>query len=149
MPPYIRRHLPLITARIEFFPEPPRPLPAITARVEFNDAQLHLAADAQQSPEKATAAVVNQSDKNVPPAATEKVVTATTATRENRGGSGGDRTTRTKIPKPSGEPGRPGSNGYSLEATMLEDYEWSKGTWEAVNVSFLILVMRVSLTCGH
>lgn len=47
MTSYISKHLPLITARIEFETAMPRPLPTITARIEFDDARIRSSNDAE------------------------------------------------------------------------------------------------------
>lgn len=139
MTPHIKKHLPLITARIEFDLEPPLPPPTITARLEFDDSHLpRFAEECEGQPEarvEEEAQEEQQDPQDVPvPQAKEEEGGSRRGTRElAKKARGPDEPT--KIPKPSGEPGRPGSNGYSLETTMLEDYEWTRESWEEVNVS--------------
>lgn len=126
MEPYIQRHNPLITPRIEFVFAPSASRPLITSRIEFTPERLAWAkAERRRIDEppildhggrgegNSSACGGSNSDDQQPPS----------------------RNRKNKIPKPNGEPGRPGSGGYCLETILVRNHKWSKGVLGEINVS--------------
>lgn len=146
MPP-IRKHLLLITPRIEFTPELSRPLPTITARMEFDDFRCNLVDDGPpggvhedseeeqpgETPKETTGTKGKGKAKESPRARADSP-SATSSSNE----AGGSQTRSEKIPKPTGEPGRPNSGGYALESMMINDYGWTKETFDDITVSIVL-----------
>ena len=103
------RHLPLITARIEF---PAHTLPVITPRINFSGPGI------EHKIERATRHDIGDNIESV-------------ASESDSPNNESDYEMRSLIPKPLGEPGRPGSGGYNLE----ESLGWTKNKYEALLVS--------------
>jgi hypothetical protein len=161
MAPYIRRPLPLITARIEFELESPPALPTITPRMEFTPEHLslrrgregvpitnrHLQCDNQlptqrRHEQESPLMVHSLGERSTQPAEESDSglfdLSEPNADLSDPEGPPLPRLRRpeasNKIPKPPGEPGRPASGGFSLEDTLMKSHDWSKENLERLTV---------------
>jgi hypothetical protein len=129
MEPYIRRHCPLITSRIEFSAAAST-LPSITPRIEFTADRLSYATGEQRAPNGGPGVDLVGSGEG-----------DTNSYDGSGSGSGSEsgqvslRNRKNKIQKPTGEPGRPGSGGYCLETILVRNHKWSKEMLGEITVS--------------
>jgi hypothetical protein len=118
----ISRHLPVITNRLQFFPQNICPPPVITPRINFAK---RLASDCYDSNSDSDAMDINATPAT-PPA--------------DVGSDSGDETADLlametvdkKIPKPRGQAGHPGCGGYSLDIVLRK---WGSKLIKDVNVN--------------
>ena len=161
MPPYIRRPLPLITARIEFELESPPALPTITPRMEFTPERLSLKRGRERGPttsrqlrlddqppaqrrheRESLPMVCGLEERPVQPV--EESDSGLSELSESNADLSDPEVpplprlrrpaVSNKIPKPPGEPGRPASGGFSLEDTLMKSHGWSKENLERLMV---------------
>jgi hypothetical protein len=116
----ISKHLPIITARIQFSQSSPAILPITTPRIGFAHMNgLHTISPASDH-------VVTPDEMDVD-------------SQSSRGSSdseieGISNPSQDLIQKPPGEAGRPGSGGFNLE----ESLGWPRGVFEKISVSYII-----------
>jgi len=108
----MQRHLPLITPRVEFSPQPKLPPFAITPRIDF---------DIGPKRKKRIRSASPTIYRPIPRVHYSETSGMTVDNWE----------TSPLIMKPSGEPGRPHSGGYNLEDTLA----WPKDLYNALTVS--------------
>lgn len=113
--PYLRRHRPIIAARIEFVlmeeEDLMSPLPPIRSRIEFTLQCLAPGADTEGPRARPEAPQQPIKLKTEAPGPAPLQL---------------DSLTTSKIPKPPGEPGRPKSGGYCLLSTLVETHNWTE-----------------------
>lgn len=117
--PYIERHRPLLTPRIEFKLAPLPPLPSITSRIEFTPERLARV-------QKGKGRAVNQRARFGSVSGNDGDELQPVPGSSNSRDRSPRITSSNMIPKPSGEPGRPGSGGFSVDEVLMETHNWSK-----------------------
>lgn len=145
----IRRHLPLITARVEFSKEVITGHPSVTHAIDFGYVTERRALSPifrrSLSPVMADDDPDDNSDAGASPSTwidydDEDVDMVTAGAAERRTGGTNEagpsaspvagRASGKKIPKPSGEAGRPNCGGYNLERKL----KWEKEVFEEIKV---------------
>jgi hypothetical protein len=119
MDPLLRRHLPITTNRLEFFPQTICPPPVITPRIDFEKRLEDLDTDSEN--DMRGDGVVMDIDAN-PATPLDDVSSDASSHSEDEGPaeeiSDFLDTREKKIPKPKGQPGHPRSGGYSLDFVL-------------------------------
>jgi hypothetical protein len=134
MDTYLSRHLPIITNRIEFFPQNLCSPPAITPRINFAE---QLATEDSISTDASDCNDPNCNDDGSAMDISAPIVISTTPPSDagfESSDSGTEETADSldkKIPKPRGQPGHPGSGGYSLDFVLRN---WGSTLIAEVNV---------------
>jgi len=130
----LSRHLPIITNRLEFFPQTIGPPPIITSRIDF--AKRLTTNELMVTTEDSVSTDGGTMDININEAF---VAPASLPTDDVSSDSGAEETTDLfndavdkKIPKPRGQAGHPGSGGYSLDFVLRK---WGSTVISGVNVS--------------
>jgi hypothetical protein len=129
MDPLLRRHLPITTNRLEFFPQSIGPPPAITPRIDF---EKRLEGDFESDSENDMCGDGDVMNIDASPATPFDDVSSRSSAEEPAEEipdllDTGEK----KIPKPKGQPGHPRSGGYSLEFVLRN---WGS-TFSDVNVN--------------
>lgn len=135
----LSRHLPIITNRLEFFPQNICPPPTITPRIDFGNRLANkdpnfTAEDSVSTndPNDDGGGVMDINEAFVNPATPPADVASDSGTEET---SDLLDTVDKKIPKPRGQAGHPGSGGYSLDFVLRK---WGSTLITDVNVSQII-----------
>ncbi|KAJ7482904.1 hypothetical protein B0H11DRAFT_1914986 [Mycena galericulata] len=119
MQPYLDRHLPLISPRMEFTIYSAGPLPCITPRLDYANIQRIVDLRNRQSIH-----ICPGPDK---PVRGEHAEDQSGVGKLPQKDTGSELTSLPhKYKAPPGQPGRPNSGGYSLEYTLLQQYRWTK-----------------------
>jgi hypothetical protein len=123
MAPFLTKHLPLITNRVQFEPAiQPSPPPEITNRREFDiDAGITKASSSQDESGQTSADSDSDLDSD------SESITSSLSSLSSLDGD-------TKIPKPPGEAGRRSRGGYDLE-TVLLGRGWTSKDFDAMKVT--------------
>lgn len=125
----LSRHLPIITNRLEFFPQRIGPPPVITPRINF-------AKRLDNTTEEDSASSNNDMDDSdtMAPAMAPATADVGSEEREETGEDAEEfaNFVDKKIPKPRGQPGHPGSGGYSLDFVLRK---WGSTLITDVNVN--------------
>lgn len=132
MTPFIQRHEPTITSRIEFQLAPPRLLPSITSRIEFTSDRL-------TCPEREDGRTSSDNEDQ------DRDVAGDQRPRWSRVPDTPDQTpslrrpnlrvaNASSIPKPPGEPGRPGSGGFCVDTELVKSSNWTRAAVQKLTV---------------
>lgn len=130
--PHVKKHLPLITARIEFsVTTTPKP-PMITPRMDLGKRlklkrDPSISDDEERTPKRRRQSFSPAHDDGTD---VESLSSLSDITSEDESASA-NYTMLGKVPKPPGEAGRPGSGGYNLE----ERLGWPKKEYDEMVVS--------------
>ncbi|KAK0222479.1 hypothetical protein EDD85DRAFT_796369 [Armillaria nabsnona] len=149
MPPFVQRHLPLISPRIRFHPYYACPLPVISPRLrseELLQGRVNRPIANENAEREAAAAGARDRGRNANGA--QAGAAAGPSTGDDCSTSGGeskeqtedasasavdeDDTASNPYNKPPGEPNRPNSGGYSLEDKLIKDGKWTKQQYQGV-----------------
>ncbi len=166
MPPFVQRHLPLISPRIRFHPYYARPLPVISPRLrseELLQGRANRPVANENAEREAAAAGARDRGRNANGA--QAGVAARPTTGDGCSASGGESKDQTKdasasavdeddmasnpYNKPPGEPNRLNSGGYSLEDKLIKDGKWTKQQYQRVMVSKVKIQIRRSAHCWY
>jgi hypothetical protein len=125
----LSRHLPIITNRLEFFPQNIALPPIITPRIDFAErlANKELNDTSEDSESTNDGGAMDINKPFVTPATPPADVGSDSGDEDNFLD-----TRDNKIPKPRGQVGHPGSGGYSLDFVLRK---WGTTVITGVNVS--------------
>lgn len=129
----LSRHLPIITNRLEFFPQTICPPPVITPRIDFAKRLVNVT---KEDSVPTTTDDIDDSEAMdidaTPTSSSPAPVGSVSDSESEKAAEDLHDTVDKKIPKPRGQPGHPGSGGYSLDFVLRK---WGSTLITDVNVN--------------